>query len=468
MSIAASYVHRVGLFAIPHPDNDHRPFALRHRPLAVLSTLLLITKLLGVSAVLLTPRPAELSTITASRIVQLTNAERRKAGFNELTVNSALTSAALQKGTHMLEEDYFSHISPSGVTPWFWINKSGYKYTIAGENLAIDFTEAEDVVAAWLASPTHRDNMLLNQYEETGVAVVTGEFQGGTSTVVVHLFGQPTGSAGVKAAVTPSTTPMPTPRPSVTPTPVPATPLPADTTPPRVPRIALGQEGSAVSSAALLRIEAETGSYVHIVVNGKEETAIPATGERFSHQQALSSVSDGPLTIAAFSTDAAQNKSALSEALALTKDTTSPTIALHDVVAVLSPVTDSPMLSAHLAAGDYVRAFSGEAIRLAPETWATFPFPAEPLTFTVQDAAGNSSELPAVSFAPQFATDSTASTTATGAHLWRFSHYLAASIFASVLVLLAMAVFIRIRIQHVGLISHASLVLLAAIIFFML
>jgi uncharacterized protein YkwD len=220
MSIAARSIHGVSVCIIPKPDNNFKPLALRHKPLALLSALLILTKVVTVATVGLIPSQAELSTITVDRIIQLTNAERTKAGLAPLSSNSKLMAAAKEKGGHMLQEEYFAHISPSGVTPWYWINKHGYSYQVAGENLAIDFSRAEDVVAAWMASPSHKANILHKDYVETGVAVVSGSFQGGTSVIIVHMFGKPT-QAHVAAEVTspgptppaPVSAPMPEPSP---------------------------------------------------------------------------------------------------------------------------------------------------------------------------------------------------------------------------------------------------------------
>lgn len=205
-------------YFIPHTDNGHWPHLLRHHHLAKVSAILILLKVSALGIVALTPTTAYLSTITASRIVQLTNDERKKIGASTLTVNSRLTQAAQQKGQDMLANQYFAHISPSGVTPWFWMKKSGYSYSVAGENLAIDFVDAEDVVTAWLNSPTHKANMLSKDYTETGVAVVSGSFQGGTSIVVVHMFGLPQGSSAPAPQATPTpakATPTPTPVPIV-------------------------------------------------------------------------------------------------------------------------------------------------------------------------------------------------------------------------------------------------------------
>lgn len=131
----------------------------------------------------------ELPTADESRLIELTNIERSKAGLKALTYNSDLHEAALAKATNMLADDYFEHIAPSGKTPWNFIDAAGYRYIKAGENLAIDFTTVDGPVPAWMASPTHRANVLKPEYKEIGIAQVTGEFQGRQTTIVVQMFG---------------------------------------------------------------------------------------------------------------------------------------------------------------------------------------------------------------------------------------------------------------------------------------
>lgn len=206
-------LHHAKVCFIPHPANNHHPLVLRHKSLTAISLLLIAAKIIAISIIALTPSEATLSTITTNRIVQLTNAEREKVGLHALTSNNALTHAAELKAQDMFKNQYFAHISPTGVTPWHWMEQSGYTYEVAGENLAIDFTQAEDVISAWLASPKHKENMLRPDYTETGVAVVSGNFNGSTSIIVVHMFGKPMAQAAPQAAA-PSTTPEPTPPPS--------------------------------------------------------------------------------------------------------------------------------------------------------------------------------------------------------------------------------------------------------------
>ena len=61
------------------------------------------------------------------------------------------------KAQDMATLGYFAHVSPDGKTPWYWIEKVGYDYQYAGENLAINFSDSKDVTNAWMASPLHKE-----------------------------------------------------------------------------------------------------------------------------------------------------------------------------------------------------------------------------------------------------------------------------------------------------------------------
>ena len=442
--------------------NDFRPWALRHRALAFVSTLLIIAKVLTISVVALTPATAELSTITAARITQLTNTERVNVGLNALTTNNKLSDAAAAKAQDMLDNDYFAHISPAGVTPWFWMSKEGYAYQVAGENLAIDFIEAEAVVAAWIASPSHKDNLLHTAYTETGIAVATGEFQGGTSTIVVHMFGLPTVGSSTPAptAATPTPTPVPavvtTPAATPTPTPVPVTtatpvPVPADTTAPRTPRIARGDGGAVVQSTVLLGISGEPGSVIHLLINNQERilVSLPASGET-TQLVDVSGVNDGIITVRAYATDAANNISATSSPLSVTKDSTPPLLATSGIYALLSPQSDNPQLALYVGSGDTqsVQVQYGDD---QPQTFtAERPVLLDPLvaaTVVLNDHAGNASPSYILSLAPNYQHEADTSFTRPPGRFSQGTRIATAAVFVIVLFLLALAIIIRFSVQ---------------------
>jgi hypothetical protein len=51
--------------------------------------------------------------------------------------------------------------------------------------------DSEDVVAAWLASPKHRENIMNTRYEEIGIGTARGMYQGKDTVFIVQLFGAP-------------------------------------------------------------------------------------------------------------------------------------------------------------------------------------------------------------------------------------------------------------------------------------
>lgn len=131
------------------------------------------------------------SNITPEQVVEQTNQIRRSQGLPDLKYNSTLSAAAARKGQDMFANHYWAHVSPTGKTPWAFMTESGYRYRVAGENLARDFSNTPDMMQAWLNSPTHRANVLNDRYEEIGVAVLPGKLDSYETTLVVQMFGSP-------------------------------------------------------------------------------------------------------------------------------------------------------------------------------------------------------------------------------------------------------------------------------------
>jgi hypothetical protein len=129
------------------------------------------------------------SSITPAQVVEQTNAQRAQVGLGTLTLNATLSQAALSKAQDMFSNQYWAHTSPAGKEPWTFMREAGYAYQVAGENLARDFSTTGDMMAAWMASPTHKANIVNGKYQEIGIAVVDGELQGVQTTLVVQMFG---------------------------------------------------------------------------------------------------------------------------------------------------------------------------------------------------------------------------------------------------------------------------------------
>lgn len=187
---------------LPHKGNEYRPYLTRRYGLLCIVLVGLLVQVAynvvtqGQFAVL-----GRESNITVSELVEYTNNERAKEGAPALVLNESLTEAASLKAQDMVTNGYWAHTSPSGVTPWKWLADAAYSYDVAGENLAKNFPNAQATVEAWMASPTHKANILDTRYQDVGFAVVDGVIDGRITTVVVAYYGR--SASAVAAANTP-------------------------------------------------------------------------------------------------------------------------------------------------------------------------------------------------------------------------------------------------------------------------
>ena len=131
------------------------------------------------------------SDLTPTNITTAVNAERTNRNIPALTSNSILTKAAQSKSDDMIARNYFSHVDPDGHYIWDKIVAFGYTpYTTLGENLAIDFPDTSGLVAAWMDSPEHRENLLSANFKDTGMGVSFGNVQNGQYSIAIsNTFG---------------------------------------------------------------------------------------------------------------------------------------------------------------------------------------------------------------------------------------------------------------------------------------
>ena len=178
------------LHFFPHQSNNYKAKALHHPSIVLYISLLLLFQSFYIAVKKMGPEILGYATnINTDRILELVNTERQKENLNPLVISMQLNDAAEKKAADMLEKNYWAHISPTGTTPWQFITGSGYNYIYAGENLAKSFDTSDEVVRAWLKSPTHRANLLKPEYSEIGLAVKNGVLDGEETTLVVQEFG---------------------------------------------------------------------------------------------------------------------------------------------------------------------------------------------------------------------------------------------------------------------------------------
>lgn len=146
---------------------------------------LLLLALLLLSFVPVTAVATDEATLTPEEVVRLTNQERVKRGLPPLVLDAQLSRAASAKARDMMEKQYYGHAAWEN-----FIRVSGYNYCLAGENIAMNFTEPGELVRAWMGSTEHRDNLLKAGYREIGVAVVRGRYKTvEDATFVVQMLG---------------------------------------------------------------------------------------------------------------------------------------------------------------------------------------------------------------------------------------------------------------------------------------
>lgn len=117
-----------------------------------------------------TSAQSELSTLE-TEVIRLVNVERAKAGKPALTSNNELNRVARIKSNDFINNNYFSHNSPTYGSTFEMLRSFGINYTAAAENIASGQRSAAEVMNTWMASSGHRANILNSTYNQIGVGV---------------------------------------------------------------------------------------------------------------------------------------------------------------------------------------------------------------------------------------------------------------------------------------------------------
>jgi uncharacterized protein YkwD len=142
------------------------------------------------AAVAKSPWPRRACSPDELRFVALINAERRSRGVAPLTVDPLLVAVARAHSREMSRKRYFSHWSPTPAlrTPdqryqAAYRKRFGGSFTrpfLLGENLfSGSFPDVEIGHQALMASPSHRYNVLDEQFNEVGIGTfvnASGEY----------------------------------------------------------------------------------------------------------------------------------------------------------------------------------------------------------------------------------------------------------------------------------------------------
>lgn len=171
---------------IPTESNNYTPHLLNRKAFVVYLVLLIILNIFGASLGFTRAEAA----VDFTSIYQAHNDIRSQNGLNTLTINTSLNESATAKAQVMLENDCWAHYCPPGVSPWTFFDDAGYVYIYAGENLAEGFESNDNVMSAWMNSPTHRANIINPNFNEIGIGFAYGDYQGiENNTIIVVHFG---------------------------------------------------------------------------------------------------------------------------------------------------------------------------------------------------------------------------------------------------------------------------------------
>ena len=117
-------------------------------------------------------------------VFDLINKQRTNNGLQALKIDNEVQKVARIKAQDMVDNNYFAHESPTYGSPFEMMKSNQITYRTAGENIAGN-SEISKAVEAWMASESHKNNILNNSYNYTGVAVVNSSKYG---KIFVQMF----------------------------------------------------------------------------------------------------------------------------------------------------------------------------------------------------------------------------------------------------------------------------------------
>lgn len=201
---------------IPHEGNNYHPHILHTKRAVFYGATFLAMKLIVVIFAVTIPVEAFLAPDVLAQqgrqILALTNELRKEKNLPVLTEVTPLDTSSQMRADDMSAKQYFSHVGPDGHVLSYFLSKAGYAYSTAGENLAVGFSDANDVITAWEKSPTHYANLVDGDFKQIGIGLETGIFEGKPVVFVAQHFGTPLNAPPtiVKEATAPKVSTKPT------------------------------------------------------------------------------------------------------------------------------------------------------------------------------------------------------------------------------------------------------------------
>lgn len=131
-----------------------------------------------------TSTPSSTLTSDELEVFNLINQQRANNGLPALKIDSEVQRVARIKAQDMVDNNYFSHNSPTYGSPFQMLNSFKISYKTAGENIAGNSSNSS-AVTAWMNSSGHKANILNSSFNYTGIGVVKSSKYG---KVYVQMF----------------------------------------------------------------------------------------------------------------------------------------------------------------------------------------------------------------------------------------------------------------------------------------
>lgn len=138
-------------------------------------------------SIVIAPAQSSSTAEMEAQVQEQINQIRQQQGLEPLRYNEKLAQVARDYSQKMAEQNFFEHTSPQGDTVADRVSSAGIFYFVVGENLFMG-TNLPDptsmAVQGWMESPGHRENILREEYRETGIGV----WQQGDTYYFTQLF----------------------------------------------------------------------------------------------------------------------------------------------------------------------------------------------------------------------------------------------------------------------------------------
>lgn len=187
--------HHLHNFFIPHEGNNYHPHILHTKRAFLYSGVFVMMKIIVIGFAAFLPLQVfvmpDVLKIEGDNIIAYTNQLRQDQGLPPLEGELKLFTSSELKAKDMATKDYFDHRSPEGQGLADFLKMAEYEYQVAGENLAVGFFDAHNLVEAWKKSPTHYANLIDPEFDQIGIGVEVGNYNGSPTVYVAQHFGTP-------------------------------------------------------------------------------------------------------------------------------------------------------------------------------------------------------------------------------------------------------------------------------------